>query len=166
MSDHLHCIDTSSLIELKRYPRDLFGPLWAFLEELIAVGRLMAPNEVLRELEKGDDEIYEWASTQRKAFVDLTPELGTVLSEILKDIPDLAKSVAMKAGPYADPLLVALALLHIRSGAAKCGVVTQERTGGTGSIRIPNLCSRYGITSVSLLDMVRLEGLQFELKRP
>lgn len=166
MSDHLHCIDTSSLIELKRYPRDLFGPLWIFLEELIAFDRLIAPNEVLRELEKGDDEIYKWALTQRKAFVDLTPELGDVLTEILKDIPELGKSIAMKPGPYADPLLVALALLRIRSGSSKCAIVTQEKGGGTGSVKIPNLCSRYGITAVSLLDMVRLEGLKFELKRP
>jgi hypothetical protein len=140
--------------------------LWLFLEELIAAGRLIAPNEVLRELEKGDDEIHKWALTQKSAFIDLTPELGAILSEILKDIPELAKAIALKPGPYADPLLVALALLRVRSGTTNCTVVTQERVGGSGSVRIPNLCSRYGITSVALLDMVRLEGLTFELKRP
>ena len=166
MSGHLYCIDTSSLIDLKLYPRDLFGPLWVFLEEIIAAERLIAPNEVLRELEKGDDEIYKWALTQKKAFVDLTPELGTVLSEVLTDIPELAKTIAIRPGPYADPLVVALALLRVRSGASKCTVVTQERIGGVGSVKIPNLCSRYGISPVVLLDMVRLEGLTFELKRP
>jgi hypothetical protein len=165
VSDGLYCIDTSSLIDLKLYPRDLFGSLWAFLEEMIAAERLIAPNEVLRELEKGDDEIYKWAVTQKKAFINLTPELGIILSEVLADVPELAKTIALRPGPYADPLVVALARFRLSSGGSKCTVVTQERIGGTGSVKIPNLCSRYGI-SVVLLDMVRLEGLTFELKRP
>lgn len=163
---HLHCVDTSSFIELKKYPRDLFGPLWDFLEEIISAERLIAPREVLRELEKGDDEIFKWAETQKAAFIDLSPELGSILSELLRDVPELASAMTLRPGPYADPVLVALALMRVRAGTADCVVVSQERLAGTGSFKIPNLCSKYGINCMPLLDMVRLEGLKFELRRP
>jgi hypothetical protein len=67
----LHCVDTCSFITMKHYPRDLFDPLWSFIEELIGTGRLLAPNEVLRELSKRDDDIFKWAKTQKNAFVEL-----------------------------------------------------------------------------------------------
>lgn len=160
----LHCVDTSSFIDLHNYPRDLFGSLWEFLEKMVSTGRLIAPREVLRELEKGDDDIYKWAKTQNSAFVDLSPELGSILAEIVAAIPGLTAHMSLRTGPYADPILVALALFNIRNGKTDCVVVTQERATSTASLKIPNICARYRIKSMSLLDMVRGEGLKFELR--
>src|SRR6202035_5520128 len=94
----LHCVDTCSFITLKHYPRDLFDPLWAFIEELIGEQRLFAPNEVLRELSKRDDDIYKWARTQKAAFVELDGDQGSVLTEVLGRFPALAE--AMKISPH------------------------------------------------------------------
>jgi hypothetical protein len=138
--------------------------LWDFLEAMIANGQLIAPREVLRELEKGDDDIYKWAKGQTSAFVDLSPELGAVLAEIVAGVPGLANQMTLRTSPYADPVLVALALLNIRSGKTDCVVVTQEKTSATGALKIPNICLKYQIKSIPLLDMVRLEGLRFELR--
>src|SRR6267142_7267301 len=135
----LRCIDTCSFIALRHYPRDLFEPLWSFMEELMDKGRLIAPHEVLRELSKQDDEIFKWAKAQKAAFIDLDGDQGAVLNEVLSAFPALA--AAMKTSPHADPIVVSLALLHTRRDAKNpCTVVTEEKLRGEGSHKVPNVC--------------------------
>ena len=151
-------------ITMKHYPRDLFDPLWSFIEELIGTGRLLAPNEVLRELSKRDDDIFKWAKTQKNAFVELDGEQGNVLSEVLAKFPALAE--AMKVSPHADPIVVSLALLITRKQPKEpCMVVTEEKLGGTGSHKVPNVCQQFGLKTITLLDVLRAEGLKFEIRR-
>lgn len=160
----LRCIDTCSLITLKNYPRDLFDPLWSFIEGLIADGHLISPHEVLRELSKQDDEIYKWAKSQKRAFVELDGEQGAILTEILAEFPALAE--AMKVSPHADPIVVSLALLYTRrENASPCTVVTEEKLRGAGSHKVPNVCKHFGLKTGTLLDVLREEGLKFELRR-
>lgn len=60
IEDIVYCIDTSALIDLNRmYSRDIFPTLWRRLGDLVKSGRLFAPLEVLREVEKGDDELVD-----------------------------------------------------------------------------------------------------------
>ncbi|MCK4820763.1 DUF4411 family protein, partial [bacterium] len=68
-----YCIDTSALIDLWRrnYPRDIFKSLWNEIEDLISYRRLVAPREVLKELEKQDDELLVWAKKNLEMFIDL-----------------------------------------------------------------------------------------------
>ena len=160
----LRCIDTCSLIHLKYYPRDLFGPLWDFIEGLMASGHLVAPNEVLRELSKQDDEVFKWAKNMKAAFINLDEDQGAVLTEVLTAFPALAE--AMKAYPHADPIVVSVALLRTRQNPENpCAVVTEEKLGGNGSRKIPNVCQKFGLKTVTLLDMLREEGLRFEFNK-
>jgi len=59
MSD-TYCIDTSALIHAWRrsYPIPNFQPIWDRIDDLIEVGRLLSSKEVLLELQKKDDDIY------------------------------------------------------------------------------------------------------------
>lgn len=160
----LHCVDTCSFIAMKHYPRDLFDPLWAFIEELIGKGLLVAPNEVLRELSKRDDDILKWAKTQKGAFIDLDGEQGKVLNEVLARFPALAE--AMKISPHADPIVVSLALVITRKQPKEpCIVVTEERLGGAASHKVPNVCQQFGLKTMTLLDVFRAEGLKFEIRK-
>jgi Domain of unknown function (DUF4411) len=104
----VYCIDTSALIDLwRRYPQKVFGGLWAAIEKLIEDGRLIAPREVLRDLQKGDDEVYKWAKKRAKMFVDLDAEQQALLKEVLKDFPKWVDPLSQL--PEADPLVIALA---------------------------------------------------------
>jgi len=49
-----YVVDTNALIDLwrRRYPPDVFPTLWQRIEELISSGELVAPQEVLSELQK------------------------------------------------------------------------------------------------------------------
>ena len=52
----LYVIDTSIWIHLGRHhPPDIFRSLWQEFDSAIAVGTVVSPEEVLHELERGDD---------------------------------------------------------------------------------------------------------------
>jgi hypothetical protein len=58
----IYCIDTSALIDLDRlYSKDVFPSLWEkHLVEIVEEGRLISPYEVREELERKDDELWNW----------------------------------------------------------------------------------------------------------
>ena len=97
-----YVIDTNALIDLwrRRYPRDVFPTLWQKLEELASSGELVAPQEVLNELQKQHDELHVWAKRQR-FFMDLDSEQIQYVKDILKEFPSLIDE--KKTVPDADP---------------------------------------------------------------
>ena len=86
-----YCIDTSAILDgwVRYYPRDVFPTLWDRLEKMIASGRLVAPDEVLRELSKNDDDLHKWALLQEGLFCPLEDDVQTTTSDILRAFPKL-----------------------------------------------------------------------------
>jgi len=157
----IYCIDTSALIDLRRrYPRKVFGALWAKVEELMAAGRLIAPREVLREVERGDDEMYQWAKKHRAMFVDLDHDQQTLLKEILAAFPSWVDTATDR--PVADPMVVALARSRtlVDAGGPRI-VVSHEILGGKGATKIPNVCQQYGIQHMQLVELFEKEDWSF-----
>ena len=105
-----YCIDTNALIDLWRrfYPLDIFPSLWKDLEALIPEDYLIAPREVLNELEKWDDELLKWAKNHKKMFKDLDYDQMQQVTKVLKDFPSLVDPD--KTTPDADPFVIALAI--------------------------------------------------------
>lgn len=163
----IYCTDTSSLIDFKeRNPPDLYPGPWEKLAELGLAGRLVAPREVRRELEAGDDELVSWASRQANLFRDPGEAEVEAVKEILVAFPRFID--IDRERPIADPFVVALALVHNRSQAGvmfpqQCIVVTQERgrRAITAPPKIPDVCAHYGIEAVRLLALMRAEGWAF-----
>jgi hypothetical protein len=156
-----YCIDTSSLIYLHRYyPRPVFASLWTHCEGLILNGRLFAPREVLRELERKDDAVRDWAASAGPFFVETDGEQLQFVEEILATFPRLIDHT--KETPDADPFVVALARAR-RGGlaAADCHVVTDETWAGPGGVKMPNVCGHFGVPCVRLADMFQLETWAF-----
>jgi hypothetical protein len=155
----VYVIDTSSLIDLGlHYPRDTFPSVWSNVEAAIGRGTLLSPREVLRELEKGDDQLVRWAKRQRGFFVPVNRLQTVKIKEIQKKFPKITDNMAL--GPCADPWLVALATV-LSGPLAAWSVVTKERMAGLGSHRVPNVCAAFEITSLNLLDFFRAEGFKF-----
>lgn len=77
-----YCLDTSALIEgwVRSYPKDSFPSLWAHFDEMIENGSLLCPDEVIYELEKKADDLYEWAKQRDKLFYPLDVSLQTVVT--------------------------------------------------------------------------------------
>ncbi len=149
-----YCIDTSALIDLWRlYPRDIFSGLWKNLERLVSQGNIVAPREVLKELEQKEDELLGWARKNRKMFIDLDSEQQQLVKGILKKYPTLLDP--SKSIPDADPFVVAL-------GKKNYTVVTHEKSGGPGGrVRIPDACTKESIRCITLHQMFREEQWEF-----
>jgi len=160
----IYCIDTSSLIEMKdKYPQDvtLFKKVWKNMDNLCKEQRLIAPVEVLKEIEQGDDELKRWAKGKgKKIFVKPDKKQSEKMKEILTKYIFLANSE--KPGPNAaDPWLIALAIVknEERRGQLfpdKYLVVTEESK--TRENRIPFVCRIYNIECINLIELFRKEG--------
>jgi len=159
----IYCIDTSSLIEMKdKYPQDvtLFKKVWNNMDNLCKEHRLIAPVEVLKEIEQGDDELKKWARGKgKKNFVKPDKKQSEKMKEILAKHPFLANSE--KLGPNADPWLIALAIVKNEEGreqlfSDKYLVVTEESK--TRKDRIPSVCSTYNVECINLIELFRREG--------
>jgi hypothetical protein len=151
-----YSIDTSAILDGWRryYPREIFPGLWDRLEALIRAGHLRATEEVLRELEKRDDDVLAWASKQDGFSIPIDDDIQDDVSAILRDHPKLIDT--RKNRSAADPFVIALARTR------RCIVVTGE--GPTGSLErpnIPDVCDAVGTRCMSLVDLIRTEGWTF-----
>ena len=53
-----YTLDTNILINMvNRYPRDLFASLWGLMEDTVASGEICVCEVILKELERGDDDL-------------------------------------------------------------------------------------------------------------
>jgi len=160
-----YVIDTSSLVELKKFPDDVFPTLWKKIEGLINMGFMISPKEVLKELSVQDDSLKKWAQKQKKLFRELDASQIKIVKEILVKYPSLAKSDSET--PCADPFVIALAIEYTRDpqrtldpSVQKRIVVSEERLRGT-RVRIPLVCKEYGIECTTMIEMCRSEGWKF-----
>jgi hypothetical protein len=166
-SINYYVIDSCSLIELNRkYPIDIFPPVWQKIESLIESGFLVSPKEVLKEIERGDDHLKEWSKKQTKLFKDLTPRQIQIVQELLAKYPKWLNEDSMV--PIADPFVIALAI-EMEADAQKTLietikkriVVSEERISGKKT-KVPYVCQEYGIECIFLIEMFRKEGWVFK----
>jgi hypothetical protein len=164
MGNDIYCIDSSSLIKLKRdYRPNVFRTLWEKVELLLNAGRLIAPIEVFEEVSKKDDDLARWArENKKKLFKRLDQKQVDLATEVQGKFPALANPGTF--GPAADSFIIALARVQeqnltgqLISSPARCVVVTEER--GTG--RIPGACNHYNLICLSLLELFEREGWEF-----
>lgn len=151
-----YVLDSDAWICLKtHYPRDVAPAVWEAIEDLIAEGTIISVHEVYRELLNGggEDEIRVWAESHSDTFHEMCEvQIAILATELLVQFPKLANHDSQK--PFADPWLVAMALKLIREGA-DCCVVTEEKLGGDGASKVPNVCRHYEVPCTNLVGMFR-----------
>ncbi len=151
-----YSVDASILIEgwRRQFPPDIVPGLWEGLDELIQAGHFRATEEVLYELERKDDEVYEWAQQRPDLFIPIDENIQAIVSEILSQHRTLIDSRRNRSS--ADPFVIALARQY------SCVVLTDEQpTGSSRRPHIPDVCSAYGIVFDNLLGFIRRQGWVF-----
>jgi hypothetical protein len=153
-----YCFDTSSLVAawVERYPLDVVPGFWPPFEATIKRGLVICPEEVRSEI-TGPPDLKAWADQRDMMFRDLDAQLQEAVREVVNDLQQHARRNNLKLDPLsfrADPFVVALARI---TGTA---VVSEEgpNPSDSGRPKIPNLCGRYGIRSISLLSFMREQG--------
>jgi len=149
----LYAVDTSSFSAMHdTYPRKNFPHVWKLMDALMNRGQITSVEEVLLELDSGPDDVRSWSRKYRYAFWPLTLEIQTQAREILQAYPLLVD--LRKPNSSADAFLIARAQL------ARATVVTEEqRSGGSGKKKIPDVCAGRSIRCTNLLGLLRIEKL-------
>lgn len=79
-----YVVDTSSLIDLQNhYPLELFPNVWERFESLISANRLIAPEEVFKEVNSSNTFLYQWCKDHRTIFRKNNSEIMTYVQEII-----------------------------------------------------------------------------------
>lgn len=148
----VYCIDTSALIAAwqERYPPENFPRFWERIDSLIADGRLVAPDEVLRETVKRSDELHAWLKDRVRMFRELEDAIQIEATQILSRFPRLVGERKLRTS--ADPFVIALAKVE------GLQLVTEEKpTGSDSRPNIPDVCAALDMTTIGLLQLIRAE---------
>ncbi len=151
-----YVVDTCSFTALQRvYPTDVFPGVWDLMDKLASDGILGSVEDVMEELKTQDDFLYKWAKQHKEIFLPLDGEIQTQASKILSTHDNLIDLKKRKSG--ADPFIIAAAV--VISGA----VVTEEKpSGGPHKVKIPDVCKAYKIPCITILQLLRGEGLKLK----
>lgn len=151
-----YSVDTSAIIEgwVRDFPPDLAPHAWMKIEESIDGGVLVASEEVLIELEKKHDKVYEWACKRKHMFVPTDEKIQEAVRSILRDYNRLVDTRRNRSG--ADPFVIALAMVK------RLSVVTAENpTGSPERPKIPDVCDALDIQWLNTIALFREQGWQF-----
>jgi len=139
----------------RNYPRDVFPTLWETFEESVDRGEVCACQAVLDELERGTDELHDWAKRYPRLVCNATQAEIDLAAEISTAFPDWVREET-NAG---DPFVVAHAVVENRT------IVTDERPAGRGveprNQKIPNVAAIYDVTTMDFFEFARTEGWKF-----
>ena len=153
MSVH-YSLDTSAILDgwVRHYPIQSFPGLWKRLSTAIVQGKVRATEEVLKELEKIDDDCLKWCKNQTDLFIGVDTKIQETVIDILSTHPDLVQVATGRSA--ADPFVIALAEIH------GCTVITGE-TSKPSKPRIPDVCRDRGIPFGNLLYLIKNENWSF-----
>ena len=119
----IHVFDTSVWIEAwwRHYRIGRFPTLWQDLASFIDEGRVISPMEVLKEIEKQEDDLFKWLKQRQQVFREVDVRTEDMVREIMKSHPRLVDINRDRSG--ADPWVIALAVVETAV------VVTYENRG-------------------------------------
>ena len=153
----IFCIDTSALVDLhKYYGQDRMPELWAELDELLHIDKIISHKIVFDELTtnaKRPSSLSRWVTSKRSNFKDMTGIQAQHVASIIIQFPGLIDPKHEK--DQADPWLIAL-VLEQRSQSSlfmpnqEIIMVSQEDKLSTR--KIPAVCKHYDIRHLDLFE--------------
>lgn len=154
----MYSIDSGALIDawVRKYPPDFLPSLWDAMHELADAGTIVSPEEVLLELQRGDDELFAWASDRHQMFFPPTADIQARVAHIVNTFPAFLPERAAD-GIWADPYVIALA--QDVGGA----VVTSELVAPDNArqTKIPNICDQLDVRCLTPLEFFLERGWRF-----
>ena len=148
----VYCIDTSSLINLKPFRRDVFPTIWRKLEGMIKNGELIAPLEVYGEIEIGKDIIHNWCKGNKEMFKDIDECQIQKLQEVEKQYDKSYWGNEINKSKWADPWVIVLGICE------EAIIVADEKNTRN---RIPAISSAVGLKCLELIDFFKEIGIKY-----
>ncbi len=148
-----YSFDTNAILTAwnETYRPANFEGFWRELEELISAGRAFVTEEVIRELDKKDDDACAWVRAQSQFSVELDNDQLLIVKDLANKFPVLAKERFGRM--RADGFVIGLAKYKGLT------VVTAENRRGPE--KMPNICDACGVQCIALSDLITTEGWKF-----
>ncbi len=165
MKGSTYLLDANVLIEAARryYAFDFAPKFWDSLLKYAGTDRILSIDRIKEELNKGHDELAEWANTHFSSAFVTTDSLEVIemYAQVMVWVEDQQQfSDAGKAefAAAADGWLVAYANVN------DCILVTHEALAppeARRKVQIPNVCRAFDVTWVDTFAMLRDIGVRF-----
>jgi hypothetical protein len=160
-------IDTCSILQVRREPisADKRRRVFADLTTLVNDGKLVFPQEVYGELERGNgslpvgapDEALAWALQNRDVATRHGNDLDCV-KRVLAKVADVLDVDKTGGADEADPYVLGLAL-RLKDGGHEVTVVSEERKDKPDKMSINTACGLLRLYCVPLLGLLRDQGM-------
>lgn len=159
----LYVLDADVFMTAARsyYAFDVAPAFWDGLVREASNGRLLSIDRVKDEIDRGKDELVDWANRAFHPWFVTTTEADVIAAyrEIITWVQrqnqflDYAKDEFAKG---ADGWLIAYAK------ARGCAVVSNEKFEGSrrSKVKIPNVCQPLGIPYINTFEMLRALGVK------
>lgn len=148
-----YSLDTSGILDAwtRHYPPDVFPTIWSHMDAAANTGVIFAIDEVVRELERKEDDIHKWVKQRPSMIVPIDAEIQRPVTEIMAKYNRLVDTKKNRSG--CDPWVIALA--RIRGFT----VVTGEKASGNLlKPKIPDVCKDLQIPCLVIIDFFREQG--------
>ena len=158
MNSPVYVLDANVFMEAARryYAFDLAPGFWQGLQQYAASGRIKSIDRIKQELDRGNDDLADWADAEFKDAFATTNRQGVIdvyagVMEWVTGRGQYTDAAKDKFASGADGWLVAFAI------ACHCVIVTQELPApyARNNVKIPEVCDEFGVDYVDTFAMLR-----------
>lgn len=157
----IFCIDANILIQAwqKYYSPEFCPSYWEVLNELGKKGSIFIPELVYEEIERGEDDLYDWLKESDIPIQKIDGEVTNCLKEIYDSNPK-HKFLVSNNGIHskADPWVIAHAMKE------NAIVVTKEQKDyikKQTKIKIPHVCDNMGVEWIDDFEFIKRTNIKF-----
>lgn len=115
--------------------------------------QVVAPREVLREINRGNDELLSWAEDHIGIFLEPSEEEVTIIQQLFEYYP-MEIRAKYSTRPWADPMVIACAKYYRLP-------IIQEESNDARQYKIPPLAAKLGVKCVRLVGFFEDAGWHF-----
>lgn len=156
-----YALDTNVLIHAWRdlLPIDVAPGFWEQLEALGLDGAVIISTEVVKELEKRDDDLLAWVKERAFMHKESEEDVQSVVGDVLAvEVNEHKPSLVDPHRPDSDGDVWVIALAKVR----RATVVSQECSAPLAKkkAKIPDVCSALDIRCINLLAFMRESGIK------
>ena len=157
----IYCIDANILIQAwqKYYSPEICPSYWKILNDLGKKGIIFIPESVFEEIEKGEDNLFEWLKNSDIPIKKIDGEVTRCLKHIYSSNPN-HKYLVSSNGIHskADPWVIAHAMKE------NAIVVTKEIKDSfrkPTKIKIPHVCDNMNVSWIDDFEFIRNLNITF-----
>lgn len=160
----VYCIDANILIQAwqKYYSPEICPSYWEVLNSLGKQGVIFIPELVYEEIEKGEDNLFEWLKNSDIPIKKIDGEVANCLKEIYTSNPN-HKYLVSSNGIHskADPWVIAHAM---KENAVVVTKETKDYFKKQTKIKIPHVCDNMDVKWIDDFEFIRDLNIKFTCK--